>query len=229
MLADPTGRFVSQREHPALARWRAELSTEGLRLELPSGAVLEVPMPEPSAPRRDAKVWGDAVRARGVASSIDEALSSSLGVAVQLLYLPDEELRTVDQAYAPEGERVGLADGFPYLLVNQASVDAIAREPGGEASALGRYRPNLVLAGAEPWAEDHWRRVRVGSLVFSLVKPCQRCSVLEVDPTTGERAPGVLGAVARAHSQGHKALFGQNALVHGEGWLEVGASAEVLE
>jgi uncharacterized protein YcbX len=53
---------------------------------------------------------------------------------------------------------------------------------------LNRFRPNIVIAGAEPFAEDRWQTIRINTQCFSLVKPCNRCAVTMVDQETGERA-----------------------------------------
>ncbi|WP_404814087.1 MOSC domain-containing protein [Kitasatospora fiedleri] len=113
-----------------------------------------------------------------------------------------------------------MADGFPLLLTTTASLDELnariaADHPDdprkGAALPMERFRPNLVVSGTAPWAEDGWRRIRVGGLEFRVAKPCGRCVVTTTDQETGERrGPEPLRALGRHHRFGQKLVFGQN-------------------
>jgi uncharacterized protein YcbX len=114
-------------------------------------------------------------------------------------------------------------------VLSQGALDALnARLPA--PIPIDRFRPNLVVGGCEPHAEDGWRRIRVGGLELVLVKPCDRCAVTTVDQRTGEHTGGEpLRTLARYRRRDGAVWFGQNAVALGTGRLQVGARVEVLE
>jgi hypothetical protein len=66
-------------------------------------------------------------------------------------------------------------------------------EKAGAPLIMERFRPNVVVSDAPAWAEDLWSEVAIGgpkgSVTLKLVKPCSRCSIPDVDPTTGTASP----------------------------------------
>lgn len=102
-------------------------------------------------------------------------------------------------------------------------MEATATAAGIPADSL-RYRPNLVVAGADAFAEDHWRRLTIGEVVIDLVKPCARCVMVNNDPVTGRSGTEPLATLARTRKFANKVTFGQNALVRVGGTLLVGQS-----
>ncbi len=137
--------------------------------------------------------------------------------------------RPVDPRYAGPGERVGFADGFPLLLVSRASLEELNRRLPRPVT-MEHFRPNLVLEGCEPFAEDSWKRLRVGGVELELVKPCARCVFTTVDPLTGVKARDgePLRTLTRFRRRDGKVLFAQNALVRRSGTLQVGDPVELL-
>src|SRR6185436_1569327 len=106
----------------------------------------------------------------------------------QLVYMPDASRRFSNPDYAGEGRQVGFADGYAYLVTGEASLADLNRrlaERGQPALPMNRFRPNLVVAGAAPYAEDGWKDVRVGGAVLRAAKPCGRCQVTTTDQSTG--------------------------------------------
>jgi hypothetical protein len=75
---------------------------------------------------------------------------------------------------------------------------------------MTRFRPNVVVTGAPPWAEDHWRRIRLGEVCFRVAKPCGRCVVTTTDQVTGQRGSQPLKMLARRRRFGQQLVFGQN-------------------
>ncbi|MEO9787939.1 MAG: MOSC N-terminal beta barrel domain-containing protein, partial [Aurantimonas coralicida] len=191
MLVDETGRFLSQREHPPLALLDAQPDVDGLILSYEEIGERFVPVPE-GDDRLTVTIWGDAVDAALADDATNAALSQWLQRPVRLVHLDRTDARHIDPAWAPQSTDhvppVAFADGFPLLIANPASLRAlngdIARQDG-DAVPMSRFRPNLVIDGAEAWAEDDWATIRVGEAVIDLVKPCARCIVTTVDQTTG--------------------------------------------
>ncbi|WP_316525269.1 MOSC domain-containing protein [Kitasatospora brasiliensis] len=246
MLADPTGRFVSQRENPAIGQIRTGLLPDGvLTLTAPDGSRIEVPAPAVSAgaPLTEVEVWGTRFHAAQAPEEAQRWIAEHLD-DYRLVHLDDPRARPVDPEYGEPGDSVSMADGFPLLLTTDASLDRLneliaAENPDGhEALPMERFRPSVVIDGSEPWAEDTWRRIRIGSVTFKVVKPCGRCVVTTTDQETGERrGKEPLRTLARHHRLLRKASFGQNLIperptgVEGDalGTLRLGDEVEVLE
>ncbi|MFG3056517.1 MOSC domain-containing protein [Kitasatospora sp. NPDC048239] len=246
MLADSTGRFVSQRENAALGQIRTGLSDDGtLTLTAPGGSRIEIPAPAVAAgdPIAEVEVWGTRFRAAEAVKEAHEWIAAHLG-DYRLVHLDDPRARPVDPGFARPGDTVSMADGFPLLLTATASLDALnalisAEHPEGhETLPMDRFRPNVVVSGSEPWAEDGWRRIRIGELTFRVVKPCGRCVITTTDQESGERrGPEPLRTLARHHRLLKKAAFGQNLIperpagTEGDilGTLRLGDPVEVLE
>jgi hypothetical protein len=137
--------------------------------------------------------------------------------------------RPVDPQYAAPEDRVGFADGFPLLLLSRASLEELNRQLP-RAVRMENFRPNLVVEGCAPFAEDTWKRLRVGSVELEVVKPCARCVFTTVDPLTGQKAADgePLRTLTRVRRIQGKAMFGQNVVVRRPGMLQVGDAVEVL-
>ena len=103
---------------------------------------------------------------------------------------------------------------------------AAARQP---RVPMTRFRPSVVVAGAPPWAEDRWRRIRIGTVPFRVAKPCGRCVVTTTDQVTGERGRQPLKLLGRRRRFGKELVFGQNLIPDSGGMLRVGDPVEILD
>lgn len=224
-----TGVFVSQRDEPALARIAPSLAGDELVLAAAGAGELRVRLGVCDGPRRRVRVWrheGDGVDLGEPAAGW---LSRLLGRELRLVGTPPDHARPVNPARSPVAAEIAFADGYPLLVVSRSAVDALnARLP--EPIPFDRFRPNLVIDGCAPHAEDGWRRIRVGGLELLLVEPSDRCAVTTVDQRTGQRTGAEpLRALAGYRRRDGAVWFGQNAVALGCGRLEVGARVEVLE
>ncbi len=227
MLVDEHGVFLSQREVPRMALIRIHIGDDGLLVDAPGMGALSVPF-QPEGEPVLARVWDDPVETLGVNREADLWFSQFLGISCRLVYMPDLSVRPVDPDYAEPGDRVGLADGFPFLMVSGASLDDLngwMEEP----LPMERFRPNLVVRGCGPFAEDGWRRIRVGGVDFRVVKPCARCAITTVDQSSAAVGKEPLRTLARYRKVGSKVFFGQNLVHDGTGVLSVGDAVEVIE
>ncbi|RKE18244.1 MOSC domain-containing protein [Streptomyces sp. TLI_171] len=254
MLVDASGTALTQRDEPSIGRLRPTPSADGTSLTLtaPDGSAHTLPAPTvlAGAPETTVSVFGThfsaAESAKDTSAWLAEHLPAKLG-EVRLVHLDRPATsRPIDPEYAGPDETVSMADGYPLLLTTTASLEELnARiaadhpddERRGRALPMERFRPNLVVAGTAPWAEDGWRRIRVGGLEFRVAKPCGRCVVTTTDQETGERrGPEPLRALGRHHRFGQKLVFGQNLVPVRPtptpdvlGTLTVGDAVEVLE
>ena len=228
MVVTPDGMMVTQREVAALALVRARIEPSRLVLEAPGRKPLATPI-EPQGGRPQAVViWEDRVEAWLPDPAADRWFSEFLGMDVALAFFPDSAMRPVDPDYAPERALTAFSDGFPFLLIGEASLsDLNSRLPA--PLPMNRFRPNLVVSGSSPFAEDGWRRIGVGGLVFEVVKPCLRCVVTTTDQETAERGLEPLRTLATYRRLGHGVAFGQNLVHRGEGVLRVGDEVKVLD
>jgi uncharacterized protein YcbX len=227
MVVTPDGRALTQRELPFLALVRPTIAAPGLLLEAPGQPPHQTPLEPVGGRRRLVQVWGDRVEAWLPDPAADRWFTRYLGQEVCLAYFPEGALRPVDPDYAREGVVTAFADGFPFLLATTASLQDLngrLREP----LPMNRFRPNLVVSGSLPFAEDLWRRIRVGSLEFDVAKPCARCVITTTDQETAERGVEPLRTLATYRRKGEGVLFGQNLTHRGEGMLRVGDQVTVL-
>jgi len=179
-------------------------------------------------PRVAVEVW----RHRGPALDQGDAaaalLSEHLEISCRLVRIPPDHARRVNPAFSPEEAHTAFSDGYPLLLVSEASLaDLNARLE--TPLPMNRFRPNLVVRGCAPFAEDGWKRIRIGGLELDVAKPCDRCLVTTTDQATGERdGQEPLRTLATYRKRGEGVLFGQNLVHRGRGALALGASVEVL-
>ena len=239
MLVDAAaGTAVTQREQPSLTRVEARLApagTSGVVLRVPGRAPLHVPAPPPG-PLETVRLFSDKVEVLPAGSAADELLSAWLGAAVRLVHLDEPAVRRpVDPDYALPGETVSLADAYPLLLTATASLDAlnslIAAGDRAEEGPLpmNRFRPSVVVDGTEAWAEDGWRRIRIGDVPFRVARPCARCVVTTTDQNTGGRGREPLRTLGRHRNIDSGLLFGQNLVPEGPGTLHAGDALTVVE
>jgi hypothetical protein len=94
---------------------------------------------------------------------------------------------TDNRGTPPSSIQVSLADGYPLLLASTASLDrlnAALVAGGADAIPMNRFRANVVVHTVEPFAEDRWKRVRIGAAEFAVVKGCSRCKMPTIDQAT---------------------------------------------
>ncbi len=228
MVVSQDGDFLTQRNVPALATLGVEAHDDGsILLDADGREPVAVAPPPTDAARMPTGIWNDVVDAQLAAAEANAWLSDWLQRPVWLARIPDDAPRPA--ALAPDVD-VSFADGYPFLLCTE---DSLA-ELNGRLDApvpMDRFRPNLVVAGAEPWAEAGWRRLRIGELEFENVKPCARCVVTTTDQATGERmGPEPLRTLAdyRRNDDG-TVDFGMNLVTRQAGVLRVGDPVEILD
>ncbi len=221
MVVTAQGQFLTQRELPAFAQVRAAIAPPHLRVTAPGQGELVVAL-EPLGGRPIAtRVWEDALAVVAPDHTADAWFSDYLGHEVMLAYMPERVVRPVDAHYAPDGGRASFADGFPFLLVGEASLTALNARLATPVP-MNRFRPNLVVSGSGPFAEDDWRHITIGCIPMQVVKPCARCVVTTTDQETLERGQEPLRTLAAFRRQEQKVMFGQNVVHYGTGVLRVG-------
>ena len=228
MVVDPAGRFLTQRQLPVMAMVETALTAASLILRAPGAPDLELPLSAGGA-ELVVTVWRDTVPALAVSAAADRWLSECLGTECRLVHFSADARRPVDPDYGAPGDETAFSDGFPLLLVGQGSLDELNRR-SPQPIAMARFRPNLVVGGAVPHAEDGWRRIRVGTVSLRVVKPCSRCAITTVDPDRGIRdGSEPLQTLSTYRPRDGKVYFGQNLIPDGPGEIRVGDLLEVIE
>jgi uncharacterized protein YcbX len=228
MVVDSDGRMITQRQQSRLSLIQPELIEGGICLQATGLQELKVEIPKQN--HTTVSVWNDRCNAYDAGNEAGQWLSQFLGVECRLVYFPGNEVRTVDQNYAQQGDRTAFSDGFPVLVISQASLDDLNSRMQ-EPVPMARFRPNVVVSGCEAFAEDSWKQLKIAGLHMRIVKPCSRCVIPSIDIESGERSKNfeptkTLSSFRRRDNQ---IFFGQNAVIDGEGEIKVGMSVEVIK
>lgn len=222
MLVDKNGVFITQRKHPELALLNVVLGENGLHVtDQKSGESLEIPYGLESDEELTVTVWDDTMLAKAVDANLDRWFSDFLGFSVRLVTMPESTRRKVDPRYAVHGESVSFADGMPYLMIGQSSLDELNSRLDSPVP-MNRFRPNIVFSGGAPFLEDSLRKVKIGELDFQIVKPCARCVMTTVDQRTGEKGKEPLKTLSTYRAVNGKIYFGQNVVALDAGLIKVG-------
>jgi uncharacterized protein len=231
LLVDEDGRFISQREEPALARVVVSCGPDRIRVSVEGRTGLVIAEPPAGAALLKVSVWSSTLLAAAAGPEPDAWFSAYLGRPARLVYLDDPTRRPVDPGYCRQGDVVSFADGYPLLLTSAGSLSELGGwlAADGEAPVpMTRFRPSVVVTGAPPWAEDRWRRIRIGAVPFRVAKPCGRCVVTTTDQVTGERGRQPLKMLGRRRRFGQELVFGQNLIPDAGGVIRVGDPVEIL-
>ncbi|MCK5353499.1 MAG: MOSC domain-containing protein, partial [Methyloprofundus sp.] len=222
MLVDAQQQFLSQRSLPRMALIKTRISEHQLIVSAPDMPDLPLSLAAPEiAHSINVTVWHDQCAALAVSKIADQWFSDFLQQNCQLVYQAKSSIRTVDQNYALSHDQTSFSDGFPFLIVSDASL-ALLNQQMNLSLSIRRFRPNLVITDCTSYAEDSWREVSIGDINFRLPKPCSRCSVPQIDPETALSDKEPLRTLARTRKWKNKVYFGQNALHDSAGILRTG-------
>ena len=231
MAIDGDGVCVTARERPQLVRMRTEIIRTGLRLEMQGRESLTVRYPEAGSRAARTWIWGQACSALDAGDAAARWMSDAIDKPVRLVAMDDGTKRRPDPDCTLPEDEVSFADCYPVLAIGQSSLDDLnVRTPA--PVSMRRFRPNLVVSGGPPYAEDDWRRVRIGSVEFEGVENCERCELPTVNPDTGipdpKREP--MRTLARYRRRTTGGVFlGQNLVPRCAGTVRVGDRVVVLE
>ena len=222
MLVDKQKQFLSQRSLPKMALIKTHITSQQLIVSAPNTPDLSLSLDAPEiTDSLDVTVWHDQCAALPVSKAADQWFSDFLKISCQLVYQPTSSIRTVDQNHAQANDQTSFSDGFPFLIVSEASLAQLNQQMDLSLS-IQRFRPNLVITDCTSYAEDSWRKISIGEIPFRLPKPCSRCSVPQIDPDTALSGKEPLRTLTRFRKWNNHVYFGQNALHDSEGNLRTG-------
>jgi uncharacterized protein YcbX len=229
VLVDGTGRFITQRELPLMGKLLLQPSPDHATIHWNDQTVrVQRYSPDSPSPHQiPITVWKDKVLAHDCGDEIAEFLSSKLGRSVRLCEA--FETRSIANKDIPQSHSTYFfADSYPFMILSQESIDDLNRRLVGQELppvTLNRFRPNIVLKGLEPFAEDEIHSLHIGDNVeLRFGKFCTRCNIVNIDPLSLETQSEPLKTLATYRKiQGSKINFG----VHM--WLVSGQSASIRE
>lgn len=240
MVVDEHGEFVSQRELPRMALLQPTWGADEMVVHATGMAPLSVPLAA-SGPAVRVRVWDDAVRAFDMGAAAGQWFTEVLSQAhaggpgdfrrrygaLRLVRFDEQRRRPCSPAWTAGFSEAStlFSDGFPVLVSSVAALEALNQglAVAGEAAVgMDRFRPNLVLGGVPAHDEDHIAWLNFpgdpGGSRLRLVKPCVRCGIPDIDPTTAQRSSAVTAQLMRsrpdARMQG-ALTWGMNAIVVG--------------
>ncbi|GAW50961.1 MULTISPECIES: MOSC domain-containing protein [unclassified Nocardioides] len=235
MLVDEDGAVITAREVNRMVLIDPTIIPGGLAVTAPDLPALTVATPDPET-QTPVHLWSSHLTAAPAGAEADVWFSKAMGRTARLVHLDDPTRRPTSPGFGEPGDRVSFADGYPMLLATEESLAALndvvveTSQGAHEPLPMTRFRPNLVVAGGEAWAEDDWRRVRVGDATFRAVKGCARCVMTTIDPDTALRGKEPIAALARVRRWDGKTWFGINLVPDTAGvTIRVGDEVEVLE
>jgi uncharacterized protein len=226
LLTDDSGQFITARTHAKLCLIRSEITPDGLCLNAPNMPMISISYQAFSDTYQPVNIWRDSVVAQQTCAAYHQWFSTYLAMPCRLHYFGAQSQRAVKN----RAEQVAFADGYPLLLIGQASLDDLQQRCGTTLS-MRQFRPNIVVEHSLPYAEDGWQQIRIGAVIFELVKPCSRCIFTTINPDNAERHVeqqplATLKQYRRAESG--EVMFGQNLVALNQGTISVNDSVEII-
>jgi uncharacterized protein YcbX len=244
MITDGEGKFYTQRELPKMANISISLEADGLRFSARGTGDLTVAARPDKGNSGQVQVWTSVCAAEFYDEAVNGWFSELLGAKCRLVYMPEDTKRGINPIFNTGEDIVSFADGYPFMALGEASLEDLNSRL--EATLpMNRFRPNLAISGAGAYAEDGWKRIRIGDTIFRATKPCARCSITTVDQARGvfagkeplrtlagyRKAKQVMPDAYAAMGMGaNDVLFGQNLVPENtREMIRVGDEVEVIE
>ncbi len=227
MIIDRNNRFLSQRQLPRMCLIQTTLGKTRLTLSTSSEDRISIPLASDSEQRIETTIWKDQCTAQHVSKEVDQWLSDFLHYDCRLV-CQTEQHRRVDPNYAAPEDQVSFTDGFPFLIISESSLAALNQQLPHKIP-MSSFRPNLVIAGCDSYAEDYWRKISIGEINFRLPKPCSRCLITTIDTQTAQTSKEPLKTLNKLRKWNREVFFGQNALHDKTGKLAIGDPVTILQ
>lgn len=229
MLTDKEGRYLSQKEIPAMALLKTALAGDGIQVAAPvlNRQNLFIPFEAVSGETLKVKIFQDELNAFLVDTKADEWFSDALDISCHLVYMGNTQ-RNVNKKYAINNETVSFANSFPYLVVSQVSLDELNERLNNKIT-IERFRPNIVINGGSAYFEDTIDEFSTGSARFKCAKPCARCRIINIDQESAVINSEPLDVLTSYRQQDNEIHFGYRSLCLREGPVEVGDRVQIIK
>jgi uncharacterized protein YcbX/ferredoxin len=232
VVSDNAGQFITARTEPTMCLITTSLTEKGIKLSAPNMTTLMLSYQEFSNQYKNVNVWGDEVAGQLCSPEANLWLSEYLHRPCQLLFFGEASSRE-KKANTVDARELAFADGYPLLLISQASLDDLNQRlvaNNQKTVSMTQFRPNIVVDNCLPFAEDGWQYIRIGDIEFKVSKPCERCIFTTVNPEDGikdpQQQPLRTLKTYRQTSNG-EVLFGQNLIPLTKGHIKQGDTLSV--
>ncbi|PFG57864.1 hypothetical protein ATG66_0363 [Vibrio sp. ES.051] len=227
MIAKADGSMITARKYPQMVTIKSALLADGVVFSSLGTEPLKIRYQDLKMQETPATVWKDTFVAYTTTDEADDWFSKVLGQRVELLFSGEQSNRVREKL----GHNVSFADGYPILVISQASLEEL-NQRSSEQHSMDQFRTNLVVSDTRPFEEDTWKRIRIGEVEFESVKPCERCILTTVNTQRGtfreSKEPLRTLQQFRANERGG-VFFGQNLVARNEGIIRQSDPIEVLE
>jgi len=235
VITDLAGMFITGRTQPKITLITCSLTMQGLVLNAPNMPALTVNHQDFSRHYENIQVWDDTISAQYCSVLMDAWISEYLNSPCQIVYFGENSTRPVKRYENDSNVKLSFADGYPLMAISQASLDDLNQRLSASNQlpvSMAQFRPNLVINNTLAFAEDGWKKIRIGEVVFEVAKPCSRCIFTTVNPQTAEKSsnqePLTTLKKYRFDDLKKEIMFGQNLVALNRGQIRVGDKIEVL-
>ncbi|MGL5075867.1 MAG: MOSC domain-containing protein [Waterburya sp.] len=244
MLVSGSGKFITQRQFPQLAKVKVEIIESNISLRIEDATLPPLTFsPTLTGNLIEVEIWRDRLLAidQGdtVAQWFQQLLNLEPNKVCRLVRQSPEHLRLLESKYASNQENIlSFADNYPIMLTATASLTELNQriveihQQAKQAIPMNRFRPNIVVQTTEPFVEDTWSVIQIGEIRFTVVKPCSRCIITTIDQQQGAKNQlkeplNTLGTFRQLSEQG--VMFGVNMIPQNQGTIKVGDRLAVLQ
>lgn len=227
MVVNSTGRFVTQRENPRMALIKTSLNDNGVVLSMQGHGSITIPFDIRDAKPVETRVWKDTCQTVDQGQEISDWLTQVL-TAKTPLHLhrmkPGFQRPLSKAALLGEDTTTNFADGTPFLVANEASLEklnSVLESSTFAAVPMNRFRPNIVVKGLEPFAEHQLASLSTETYRLKLCYPSERCIITTIGQDTAVKDPEgqpfkTLQAINPMPGKPNAPAFAENAvLTHG--------------
>ena len=235
MVVDESGEFMSQRELPRMALIAPQIKFHEMVLRAPGMLALHIALDAVEQPCK-VRVWNDECKAYDMGDIAAQWFTDFLmqerpagmpAMKLRLVRFDPEHKRTSNLKWTKGQEVLNqFSDGYPVLVLSEASLSELnerLNKAGHASVGIERFRPNIVLSGFASHDEDRTEQLHIataeGEILLGLVKPCPRCPIPDVNPSTAVSSPEV-GQMLQTYRQDSRVdgaiTFGMNAMVLGQ-------------
>ena len=221
MIVDQNNKFITQRTYPHLSQIKIKLSEDYIVASYSGYTDLEIPLFVQSGEKVVVSIWEHQVEVVEASREQNTWISQVVGVPCKLVFMPENASRPISQERTRNNENVSFADGYPYLVISEASLQDLNSRME-EDLPMNRFRPNIVVSGTTPYAEDELRGFNIGDVRFYGTHSCKRCVFTTIDQETGRKGKEPLKTLATYRREGKDVIFGLNAMAESTGVVRKG-------
>lgn len=227
MIVDVRNKLVTQRTHPHLSQVQLQIQETEIVLGHNEMDDVRIPLQLEQGPSAEVVVWEDEIEAITAPDHINQWISKIAQEDCRLVFMSEDASRPVKRIKARNNEHVSFADGYPYLIISEASLKDL-NDRMEVSLPMHRFRPNIVVTGVDAYAEDTWQDFQIGNISFYAAGRCKRCVFTTIDQATGQKGVEPLKTLATYRREGKEVVFGLNAIASEIGTINVGDQLEVI-